>query len=325
MDHVAPEIRNTMVGVFVALTIASLFAAVGSWRYQHRDLSELRHRVRTWWIIAGLFSIAILWSPVAVVVFMAIVSYLSLKEFFSMIPTRRADRRVLFWAYLAVPIQYYFAATGTYGMFLVFIPVLLFVWLPTRMWLIGHTEGFLRAAGTLHWGLMVTVFAISHAAFLLAIEPGDGSRVTPAYPSAEAAANPGIGLVFLLVLLTELNDIFQRIWGQLLRGGYPIAPTVSWEKTYPGLVGGLVSTVIVSVLVGPEISVLDVPRALLGGILISIAGFAGDLCMSALKRDLKISNFGATLPGHGGVLDRADSLIFSAPLFFHFVKYCYGQ
>lgn len=325
MEHVAPELRAAMAGVFITLAIASSLAALGAWRYQHRDLSELRHRIRTWWIIAGLFSLSILISRTAVVVFMAIVSYLALKEFLSMVPTRRADRRVLFWAYVAVPVQYYFAASGLYGMFLVFIPVLLFVWLPTRMWLSGQTAGFLHAAGTLHWGLMVTVFAISHAAFLLAIEPGEGARVTPAYPSAQAAAHPGVGLVFLLVLLTGLNDIFQRIWGQLLRGGHPVAAQVSWEKTYPGLIGGVVSTTVVSVLLGPHISVLDTPRALVAGALIAIAGFAGDLCMSALKRDLKISNFGATLPGHGGVLDRADSLIFSAPLFFHYVNYCYGK
>ena len=68
----------------------------------------------------------------------------------------------------------------------------------------------------------------------------------------------------------------------------------------------------------------DAPRALLAGVVIAFAGFAGDLCMSAIKRDLKIKNFGATLPGHGGVLDRVDSLVFTAPLFFHLVYYCYG-
>ena len=94
-----------------------------------------------------------------------------------MTPTRRSDRRVLFYAYLAIVIQYCVAATGWYGMFIMFIPVLMFVWLPTRMWMIGQTEGFLRAAGTLHWALMVTVFSLSHAAFLLVNLPKQRSMV----------------------------------------------------------------------------------------------------------------------------------------------------
>jgi phosphatidate cytidylyltransferase len=103
-----------------------------------------------------------------------------------------------------------------------------------------------------------------------------------------------------------------------------VAPSVSPGKTYVGLIGGLLTTIAFATLVGPRITLLDTNRALIAGIIIAIAGFAGDLCMSALKRDLKIKDFGATLPGHGGVLDRVDSLIFTAPLFFHFIYYCYG-
>ncbi len=125
---------------------------------------------------------------------MGFVSYLALKEFLSMTPTRRADRRVLFYAYLAVIFQYYFAATEWYGMFIMFIPVLMFAWLPTRMWMIGQTEGFLKAAGTLHWALMITVFSLSHAAYLLVLQPGPSPRFPPAYPSLSGRGTPGPGI-----------------------------------------------------------------------------------------------------------------------------------
>ncbi len=69
-----------------------------------------------------------------------------------MIPTRRADRRVLFWAYLAIPVQYLWIGMDWYGMFLVFIPVYMFLFLAMRTVLIQETEGFLKAVGTLHWG-----------------------------------------------------------------------------------------------------------------------------------------------------------------------------
>jgi phosphatidate cytidylyltransferase len=93
-------------------------------------------------------------------VFLALISYLGLKEYFSMIPTRKIDRVVLLIAYLAVPAQFYFAYRAEFGLFMVFIPVWIFLLLPTVMALNGETSGYIRAVGTVSWGLM-TVFTIS--------------------------------------------------------------------------------------------------------------------------------------------------------------------
>lgn len=323
MQHLAPEVRTTFVCVFVALSVGSILSIAVQRAKPDRDFTELRSRMRTWWVIVGLFLGSLAWSLTAAISFLGFVSFLALKEFLSMTPTRRADRRVLFYAYLSVIGQYYFAATSWYGMFIMFIPVWMFVWLPTRMWMIGHTDGFLRAAGTLHWALMITVFSLSHAAYLLVFEPGDQARLVAEFPSDLGKTYPGPGLLVFLILVTELNDICQYLWGKTL-GSRKVAPTVSPGKTYAGLLGGIFTTVVIAAIVGPRITLLDTQRAIMAGIIIGIAGFAGDLCLSALKRDLKIKDFGATLPGHGGVLDRVDSLIFTAPLFFHFVYFCYG-
>ncbi len=324
MTHLAPEVCTTILGIFAALAVASVARLLLRRWKPGWDFSRGRTRLRTLWVVAGLFTFSLLWSHKAAIVFLGLVSYLALKEFLSMAPTRRADRRVLFYAYLAVFIQYYIAGSGRYEPFLLFIPVFMFVWLPTRMWMIGHTEGFLRAAGTLHWALMVTVFSLSHAAFLVVFPVGDSPLVAPAYPAEGLSSQfPGPGLLMFLILMTGLNDIFQYVWGSWL-GRRQVAPHVSPGKTYAGLIGGVLSTVLVAVAIGPHITLMDSYRALLAGIIIGAAGFAGNLCVSALKRDLKIDNFGATLPGHGGVLDRVDSLVFTAPLFFHFAYYCYG-
>jgi len=323
--NLAPEVRVTMLCLFVALAVASVVSIVMVRMQPARDLTELRSRIRTWWVIVGLFGLSLVWSSSATICFLGFVSFLALKEFLSMTPTRRADRRVLFYAYLAVLIQYYLAATAWYGMFIVFIPVMMFVWLPTRMWMMGQTEGFLRAAGSLHWALMLTVFSLSHAAFLLVLTPSDTPRIQPAgvVDGLREGFAIGPGLLVFLILVTELNDIFQYLWGKSI-GRRKVAPSVSPGKTYAGLIGGVATTIVFAGLIGPRLTLLDTRMALLAGAIIGFAGFAGDLCLSALKRDLKIKDFGATLPGHGGVLDRVDSLIFTAPLFFHFVYYCYG-
>lgn len=324
MNHLAPEVQTAILTVFVIFAVGNLVPFAIRWWQPESDVRKLGHRLRTWLLIVALIGLTLAWSITATIVFLGFVSYLALKEFFSMTPTRKADRRVLFYAYLSVVIQYTLAGNGWYGTFMVFIPVIMFVWLPTRMWLIGKTDGFLRAAGTLHWGLMVTVFCLSHVAILLVFHVGDAPRIAPQYPSPIGKAFPGPGLYVLLILLTELNDFFHEVWGNAL-GFRKVSPTVSPRKTYGGLIGGAFSTVLFAVIIGPSLTLLDTPRAFIAGLLIAVAGFAGDLCMSALKRDLKIDNFGATLPGHGGVLDRVDSMVFTAPLFFHFIRYCYGS
>ena len=322
IDHLPPEVRWTLLGIFAALVISSIVARLLQRRNPVKDYHELLLRIRTWWIIAGLFSIAIILSRGASLVFLAFVSFLAFKEFLSLIPTRRADHRVLFLAYLSIPFQYFWVHIEWYGMFIIFIPVYLFLLLPARMVLIGETDGFLRAIGTLHWGLMTTVFSLSHAGMLLVIHPLETARYKPVWPSTDSLLNPGPGLLILLVLLTQSNDVAQYIWGKTL-GRRKVVPKVSPGKTLAGLAGGVATTILLATAVGPYLTFLDWPRALLAGMVIGLGGFAGDVSISALKRDLGVKDSGTMLPGHGGVLDRTDSLTYTAPLYFHFIFYCY--
>lgn len=300
----------TLAGIFAAL-LASTAILAGLRRIRPAsDFTEVGLRIRTWWIMAVVFTIAIVIGPSASIALFAFVSFLAFKEYISLIPTRRADRRVLFWAYLAIPFQYYWVHTAWYGMFIIFIPVYLFLLLPMRMILIGETAGFLKAIGTLHWGLMTTVFSISHLAFLLALP---------------AAGNPvagGAGLVLFLVLLTQSNDVAQYLWGKSL-GKRRVVPTVSPNKTWAGWLGGIATTTLLAALLAPVLTPLRPADAILSGIIIGIVGFFGDVVISAVKRDIGVKDAGDLLPGHGGVLDRIDSLTYTAPIFFHFIRWYY--
>ncbi|MDN5939999.1 MAG: phosphatidate cytidylyltransferase, partial [Salinisphaera sp.] len=168
----------SLAAVLIVLALTSLAAWYLTMTRSDRDFTELNQRIRSWWVMVLLFAIAILVSGNVALVFFALVSFLALKEYFSIIPTRRADRSILFWAYLAIPVQYYWIGIDWYGLFIIFIPVYMFLFLPMRMVLLGETRNFLQAAGTLNWGLMLTVFCISHIAYLL---------MTP------EADNPGVG------------------------------------------------------------------------------------------------------------------------------------
>jgi phosphatidate cytidylyltransferase len=197
-------------------------------------------------------------------------------------------------------------------MFIIFIPVYVFLLLPARMVTIGETQGYLRAAGTLQWGLMTTVFSISHMAYLLNM------------PARQSAHGPVTGemLVFYLLVLTQVNDIAQYLWGKML-GKHKIIPKVSPNKTCEGLLGGIFTTTLLAWLLAPWFTPMSPLHAVLAGVLISLFGFVGDVVISAVKRDIGIKDSGNLLPGHGGVLDRLDSLTYTAPLFFHYIYYLY--
>lgn len=304
-----PHVMYTIYGLFSVLVLASLAVWFLKRKNPESDYKELELRVRSWWMMIAVFSLAMIISRKVSIVFFALISFLAFKEYLTMIPTRRADHRVLLWAYLAIPIQYLWVAIEWYGMFIIFIPVYVFLFLPFRMILIGETDGFVKAVGTLHWGMMLTVFCISHVAFLLVMPGQDGGP-------------GGAALVLYLVILTQANDVAQYLWGKSM-GKKKIIPKVSPNKTVEGFLGGLGTITVLAVILAPLLTPLSFFHSAMAGLLIASAGFVGDVSVSALKRDLQLKDSGSLLPGHGGIMDRVDSLTYSAPLFFHFIRYLY--
>jgi phosphatidate cytidylyltransferase len=266
--------------------------------------------MQSWWVMVTVFSLALFLNRPVSILFFACLSFLALREYLSLIPTRRADRRILLWAYLAILLQYVWIYIGWYGMFLIFIPIYMFLFLGMRMVLMGETQGFLNAIGTLHWGLMLTVYTLSHLSYLLML-PRSGNLVAG-----------GAGFLVYLVFLTEINDIAQYLFGKLL-GRHKIIPKVSPGKTVEGFLGGVVVTTGLAIALAPWLTPFGLLPAACVGLLLSLTGFIGDVTVSALKRDLGIKDSGTLIPGHGGILDRIDSLTYTAPLFFHFTVYFY--
>lgn len=304
------SVQWTLAAVVALLLVASLIVAWmrrGDAAGRHGELSA---RVKSWWVLVLVFAVAIAFRRGVAIAFFAILSFLALKEYLSLIPTRRADRRVLFWVYLCVPIQYWWVWQHWYHMFLIFVPVWAFLFVAALMVLRGDTKDFLRAAGTLHWGLMTMVFGLSHLAYLLVL------------PDGQATAAHGAALLLFVVLLTELNDVAQYVWGRTL-GRRKVIESVSPKKTVEGLLGGVLTTTLLSFLLAPVLTPLTAADSIAVGLMIGIGGFLGDVTVSAVKRDIGVKDSGSLIPGHGGVLDRVDSLLFTAPLFFHFMKYFY--
>ena len=267
-------------------------------------------RTRSFIFITLIFTIALCSTKFVAFVFIGLLSYLALKEFFSLTPTRKTDRRVLLWAYLSIPIQFYFIYINWATLFYLFIPLYVFLLISMRMVTVGNTTGFLKSLATIQWGLMTTVYSLGYLALILCI------------PVKYNPVGGSVGLLFFILLVTIANDFTQMFCGKLF-GKHKIIPKVSPNKTWEGFIGGVLGTTALTILIAPYLTPLTLSQSAFLGCALAIIGFFGDVTMSAVKRDMGVKDTSSLIPGHGGVLDRFDSLIFTAPLFFHYFAYVY--
>lgn len=302
------SVQYAIAGLFLLLVAGSVAERILASRMEAGAHHELRQRINSWWIMVGILLVVLIVGRGASLVFFAVLSFLALREFFSILPVRHTDRRVILALYLMIPVHYYWISLEWYGVFIIFIPVYLFLFIPFALLMLGETKGFIRSATSYQWAVMTTVFAISHVAYLLIL------------PAERNPAGGPIGLVLYLLFLTQFNDVAQYVWGKTL-GKRKIVPKISPNKTWAGFVGGVATTMALAMLLAPWLTPLSMPEGLLAGLLIGVAGFVGDLTVSATKRDLGIKDTGRLIPGHGGILDRIDSLMYTAPLFFHYLYY----
>ncbi|MDR1744163.1 MAG: phosphatidate cytidylyltransferase [Planctomycetota bacterium] len=301
------NVSNCGLAIYGVMLAATLVAYAPR-RLFGTEMVNFKLRLKSFWVVVLLFTVALASTKTFALCFLAFITYLALKEFFSLVQTRRADRRVLLWAYLAIPIQFYFIYINWTVMFYLFVPLYMFLFIPVRMALIGENDGFLKSCGTIHWALMTTVYSLGHLALYLTV------------PAERNPSGGAVGLLVCILVLTVLNDFFQFFFGKLF-GENRIIPKVSPNKTWEGFIGGVAATTLMASFLTQYLTPLSFGQGIFAGAGIGIAGFLGDVVMSAIKRDIGVKDTGSLLPGHGGILDRLDSLVFTAPLFFHYTAY----
>ena len=276
-----------------------------------KDLANIWIRLKSFFVIVVLFTLAFCFNHITAFIFLTFISYLCFKEFLSLIPTRKTDRYVLLWAYLSIPISYYIIYIHWAALFYLWIPLYMFILLSVRMVMSSNVNGFLKNLAVLQYGLMTTVYALGYLGLL---------AIIPAKYNPQGGA---VGLLFFILVFTVSNDFIQMFSGKML-GKHKIIPNVSPNKTWEGLIGGVIGSTILAVLMGRFLTPFSVNQLIFLGIALSVFGFFGDVTMSAIKRDLGVKDTSTLIPGHGGILDRLDSLLFTAPLFFHYFAYTYS-
>jgi len=304
-----------IVAIFGALTLGTLVRIVALRRATEELVQSRFGSLKTWWSLAGVLAVAVLSEEVGIALMLAAVATLSIKEYIRLVGASVLGSRSVAVTYLFVEVYYLALLLGQHELMRQAAPVLFVVVCGGMRGFLGLIDGYLRATAAMVWGLMLFVFALSHAWLLLKLpfetEPSVGR----------------VGWFLFLVLLTEMNDIMQAITGRRF-GKTKITPKVSPNKSLEGLVGGLAATTILAMVSAPWLTCLTLNRSsgaglavsAIAGALISVFGFLGDINMSGIKRDAGVKDGSQLLPGQGGMIDRIDSLTFTAPVFYYFVR-----
>ena len=273
----------------------------------HSVVDNLNARIKAWWVMVLVIGLAFVFGRAGVMLLFFFASFAALREFITLTYTRRADHGALATSfYVILPLQYFLVWIDWYGLYSILIPVYAFLLLPILAVIAGDTTRFLERTAKVQWGLMICVFCLSHVPALLDLD-------IPGYENRNAL------LIVFLVLVVQSSDVFQYVWGKLF-GKHKVAPAISPSKTVEGLLGGVLSATLLGAFLW-WITPFNVWQAALMALAINVMGFFGGLVMSAIKRDRGVKDWGHMIAGHGGMLDRTDSVIFAAPVFFHFTRY----
>jgi phosphatidate cytidylyltransferase len=298
-----------LIGVVTLLTASSLVGAVLGARVKSESgrsvVENLNARTKAWWVMVALLVAAFALGRVGTLTLFAFASFFALREFITLTPTRPSDYvPLLLCFYVLLPAQYVLIGYDRYGVFAIFIPVYAFLLLPTVAAFAADTQDFLTRCAKTQWAMMICVYCIGYAPALLLLE-------IPGYDSS-------LLLVYLL-LIVQLSDVLQYVFGKLF-GRTKLAPRVSPSKTVEGLVGGGLAATAIGAALAP-LTPFTWLQSLAMSFVIVVMGFLGGLTLSAVKRSLGAKDWGVMIEGHGGVLDRLDSVSFAAPVFFHLTRF----
>ena len=299
-------------GIAGVLVLASLVGYVLQRRSGPTPVIEnLNARIKAWWVMVALIALAFVAGKPGVIILFGIASFAALREFVTLTRTRRGDHWALLAGFFVVlPLQYYLIWIEWYGLYSIFIPVYGFLLLPIIAAFRGDTTRFLERVAEVQWGLMIAVFCVSHVPALLTLDiTGFQGR--------------NLLLIAFLVLVVQGSDVLQYVWGKLF-GRRKVAPALSPSKTWEGLIGGVISASLIGAALW-WITPLTPVQAGGMALVICLMGFFGGLVMSAIKRDRGVKDWGRMIEGHGGMLDRLDSVIFAAPVFFHLTRFWFAN
>jgi phosphatidate cytidylyltransferase len=305
-DHpVTVGVVAAVVGVLVLAAVV-VFALHRSGRIGDKLYRELVDRCRSWAVMAPLIMGPVLLGAAWVVGAVFVLTVLCYREFARATGLFR-EKIVSVVVFLGIVTLSFSALDNWYGLFAAAQPLTVGVIAATSI-LGDRPAGYLQRVALGTFAFLVIGVGLAHLAFF----------------ANDRDFRP---ILAWLLLTVQMNDVFAFVTGKTL-GHRKLAPNTSPNKTVGGALGAVVLTTSATALIGHFVfrgSALDRPVHLVAlGLIVSVGGILGDLMLSSVKRDVGIKDMGAVIPGHGGILDRFNSVLLVAPAVFHYVHYFRG-
>lgn len=279
-------------------------------RLKKSFLVNFARRLKVAWVLYFILVVSFALGKVGVALLFTLISFLALREFISLIGLRASDYWAMFASfYVFIPLQYFLAATNAQFLFFIFIPVYVFLMAPLLFIINQDEKRFFERAATFQWALIACVYCLSYAPAIAGL-------------SLKSGTFQSTSLLLFLLLTIFISDALQYVFGNIF-GRRLIAPKLSPNKTVEGTLYGIFGAVVIGTALFP-LTPFKPWQASLICLAITVVGFLGGLVMSGIKRSLKIKDWGDILSAHGGVLDRLDSFVFTAPLFYHICRYYFN-
>lgn len=304
------DIFRYYVALVLGVAVISFVSITLLRRFAGRDVSHALQSFRAWLIMAPIALAVIFLGRVVAVLFIFGLALLGIREFAR--ATGLAGDRLLVGVVMAgiallaadvLAADYVVARLDWYEAYFA-IPAFVVAAIVCVPILRNRTNGELRQMALAVFGFLYIGWLFGHLALL-------------------ANSRNAYGYLMYLFFAVELNDIAAYGSGRLF-GRRPLRSNISPKKTWEGSLGALAVSLVLPWLLWFSFPHFGVVELVLTGLIVGVGGQIGDLVMSLIKREAGVKDMGAVLPGHGGILDRIDSLIFVAPLFVHMVRALHG-
>ena len=295
-----------LVGILIVSSAVAIILHIYAKEGNAKEIGELLgRRTKTWWTMTVVLVLATLCGSVGSGLVFCLTSFLLLREFLTMTPTRRGDHHALFWVFLVIPLQYYLLWIGWYGLFIILIPVYAFLIIPVRIAITGETKGFLERASKIQWGLVLCVYCISHAPGLLKLEISND-------PTA------GLRLLVYLGIIAQTIDVSHKIFDRIL-GHHKLVPVLNKDLTFEGFFLGIITAGVIGSLLY-RITPFTPWHSFQLSVFTATVGYAGCICLYAIKKDRGGKGV-VIVETREPMIERVISLCFAAPIFFHFIRF----
>lgn len=298
LENYSPVLPWLLLAAIVLLAISIVIFLID------KNRNNSMRRLSSWWLIFLYTAASVSLNPSWVSMGFVLLSFIALRELLSSYGLRSVDRYSVFWAYLSIPIQYYFCYRAMYYYSFIFIPVVMFLVLPLRAMLQSEGKGLIRSMAVIQWFMMIAVFCMSHLVLIISFWRNDQLLA-------------GRSFILLYLFLVVFANDFNHFMAARIRKVRIIQ--LNWIDAFICTLPSIALSIALT-----SLSHFSLVQSIVAGTLLSLSSLFGKKSISLIKDDLKFLQGEKVVKHNIRIMSQVASLPFSALIFFHLIFYWFG-